>query len=106
MIKLIQNLGLDCPGGEGKFGFNSYDLLTFAVLSFNIVSNVITNTNKNENNNNNNDNQVSKIITELHQVFVQLDLALLKSLGKLGNTCKGLSTRLGFSDLLPRSFQV
>ncbi len=51
--------GVDCPGGEGKFGFNSYDLLTFAVLSFNIVSNVITNTNKNENNNNNNDNQVS-----------------------------------------------
>jgi hypothetical protein len=52
--------GVDCPGGEGKFGFNSYDLLTFSVLSFNIISNVITNTNKNENNNNNNDNQVSK----------------------------------------------
>ena len=49
----------DCPGGIGSFGFNSYDLLTLMVLSFNIVGNAIVNTNKNENNNNNNDQQAS-----------------------------------------------
>ena len=43
-------------GGKGRFGFNSYNLLTFAILSYNIVSNIISNVNNNANNNNNNDN--------------------------------------------------
>ena len=43
-------------GGKGSFGFNSYNLLTFAILSYNIVSNIISNVNNNANNNNNNDN--------------------------------------------------
>ena len=49
-----------CPGGIGNFGFNSYDLLTFALLVMGAVSSaVIVNTNKNENNDNNNDLQAS-----------------------------------------------
>ena len=27
-----------CPGGTGKFGFNTYNLLTFLLMSFNHVS--------------------------------------------------------------------
>ena len=27
----------DCPGGSGKFGFNSYNLLAFLLMSFNQV---------------------------------------------------------------------
>jgi hypothetical protein len=27
----------DCPGGAGKFGFNTYNLLTFLLMSFNQV---------------------------------------------------------------------
>lgn len=41
-----------CPGGVGNFGFNSYNLLTFALQVFNGVINTINNMN----NNNNNDN--------------------------------------------------
>ena len=52
----------DCPGGVGSFGFNSYDLLTMMILSFNVIGNVIVNTNKNENNNNNNDFQVCQMV--------------------------------------------
>ena len=47
----------ETSGGIGKFGFNSYDLMTFLLLTFNAIGNVIVNTNKNENNNNNNDFQ-------------------------------------------------
>ena len=47
---------VDKSGGKGRFGFNSYNLLTFAILSYNIVSNIISNVNNNANNNNNNDN--------------------------------------------------
>ena len=43
-------------GSKGRFGFNSYNLLTFAVLSYNLISNIISNVNNNANNNNNNDN--------------------------------------------------
>ena len=46
-----------CPGGNGKFGFNSYQMLTNIVLGFNAVSAVIANINNNLNNNNNNNNQ-------------------------------------------------
>ena len=49
----------DCPGGVGNFGFNTYNLLTFMLMSFNHVSNVIVNTNNNRNNNNNNDFQAT-----------------------------------------------
>ena len=51
--------GSDCPGGVGSFGFNAYNLLTFMLMSFNQVSNVIVNINNNRNNNNNNDFQAS-----------------------------------------------
>ena len=51
--------GSDCPGGVGSFGFNTYNLLTFMLMSFNQVSNVIVNINNNRNNNNNNDFQAS-----------------------------------------------
>ena len=46
-----------CPGGNGKFGFNSYQMLTNIVLGFNAVSAIIANINNNLNNNNNNNNQ-------------------------------------------------
>ena len=46
-----------CPGGNGKFGFNSYQMLTNIVLGFNAVSSIIANINNNLNNNNNNNNQ-------------------------------------------------
>ena len=49
----------DCPGGVGNFGFNTYNLLAFMLMSFNQVSNVIVNSNNNRNNNNNNDFQAS-----------------------------------------------
>ena len=40
-----------------RFGVNSYNMLTFAILTFNIVSALVTsNNNNNVNNNNNNDN--------------------------------------------------
>ena len=39
-----------------RFGVNSYNMLTFAILTFNIVSALVTSNNDNLNNNNNNDN--------------------------------------------------
>jgi hypothetical protein len=30
----------DCPGGAGKFGFNTYNLLTFLLMSFNQVQHI------------------------------------------------------------------
>merc|ERR1711908_37662 len=44
----------DCPGGNGKYGFNTYNLLTSMLLGFNAVSNLYANVNNNNNNNNNN----------------------------------------------------
>ena len=58
-IQLLRRKRSDCPGGIGNFGFNTYNLLTFMLMSFNQVSNVIVNTNNNRNNNNNNDFQAS-----------------------------------------------
>ena len=43
-----------CPGGEGNYGFNSFNFMTFVLLVFNLVANV----NNNLNNNNNNANKV------------------------------------------------
>ena len=42
-----------CPGGVGNFGFNSFNFMTFVLLTLNAVANV--NNNINNNNNNNND---------------------------------------------------
>ena len=42
-----------CPGGVGNFGFNSFNFMTFVLLTLNAVANV--NNNVNNNNNNNND---------------------------------------------------
>ena len=36
-----------CPGGNGKFGFNTFSMLTGIILGFNAVSNVIANVNNN-----------------------------------------------------------
>ncbi len=36
--RLTKRSTADCPGGIGHFGFNSYDLLTMAVLGFRLVS--------------------------------------------------------------------
>ncbi|KAK4310509.1 hypothetical protein Pmani_017937 [Petrolisthes manimaculis] len=41
-----------CPGNIGNFGFNSYNLLTFALQVFNGVVNTINSLNNNNNNNN------------------------------------------------------
>ncbi|XP_066965464.1 uncharacterized protein [Macrobrachium rosenbergii] len=41
-----------CPGGVGNFGFNSFNLLTFALQVFNGIINTINNVNNNNNNNN------------------------------------------------------
>ena len=40
-----------CPGGVGNFGFNSFNFMTFVLLTLNAVAN--TNNNINNNNNNN-----------------------------------------------------
>ena len=56
-LRFKRETGCDNKTGEkGRFGFNSYNLLTFAILSYNVVSNIISNVNNNANNNNNNDN--------------------------------------------------
>ena len=52
-----RKLTFSCEGGKGRFGFNSYNLLTFSILSFNLAANLISNANNNLNNNNNNNNQ-------------------------------------------------
>ena len=68
--KLRRKKRSNCPGGIGNFGFNTYNLMTFMLMSFNHVSNVIVNTNNNRNNNNNNDFQASlgAINTNLNEV--------------------------------------
>ena len=43
-----------CPSGEGNYGFNSFNFMTFVLLVFNLVANI----NNNLNNNNNNANKV------------------------------------------------
>lgn len=54
-----------CPQHVGNFGFNSFDLLTFALLAFNGVFNVINNLNNDNNNNNiNAGNHVSDTYNE------------------------------------------
>jgi len=42
---------MSCPGGVGNFGFNSFNFMTFVLLTLNAVAN--TNNNINNNNNNN-----------------------------------------------------
>ena len=58
MVKLSNwKITFSCEGGKGRYGFNSYNLLTFSILSFNLAANLISNANNNLNNNNNNNNQ-------------------------------------------------
>ena len=49
--KLSRNKRSSCPGGVGNFGFNSFNFMTFVLLTLNAVAN--TNNNINNNNNNN-----------------------------------------------------
>lgn len=55
-----------CPGGEGNFGFNSFNFMTFVLLVYNAVANV--NNNLNNNNNNINDNNVNSVTQDSNQV--------------------------------------
>jgi hypothetical protein len=50
-----------CPGGNGNYGFNSFNFMTLVLLTFNVVANVNNNLNNNNNNNNEN-NLVSYIV--------------------------------------------
>ena len=63
----------DCPGGNGKYGFNTYNLLTTMLLGFNAVSNLYANlnSNNNNNNNNNNDNDFGSVSGNANDVSVQ-----------------------------------
>ena len=49
--RLSRNKRMSCPGGVGNFGFNSFNFMTFVLLTLNAVAN--TNNNINNNNNNN-----------------------------------------------------
>ena len=49
--KKIRTKRQSCPGGVGNFGFNSFNFMTFVLLTLNAVAN--TNNNINNNNNNN-----------------------------------------------------
>ena len=55
-----------CPGGEGNYGFNSFNFMTFTLLVFNIVANV--NNNLNNNNNNANKNNINAINQDSNNV--------------------------------------
>ena len=44
-----------CPGGEGNYGFNSFNFMTFVLMIFNLVANV-------NNNLNNRDWDISQIL--------------------------------------------
>lgn len=48
-----------------NFGFNSYNMLTFSLLSFNVMANLLANTNDNNNANNNNNNQNSATLDQV-----------------------------------------
>ena len=61
-----------CPGDTGNFGFNSFNLLTFALQVFNGILNTINtvnnnNNNDNNNNNNNNDNNGNNVNSNVNE---------------------------------------
>lgn len=60
-----------CPSGVGRFGFNSFNFLTFMVMVFNAVANV--NNNINNNNNNNNDFNLNSISQDSNSVVSNSD---------------------------------
>jgi len=60
------NRGTGCPGGEGNYGFNSFNFMTFTLLVFNLVANV--NNNLNNNNNNANKNNINAISQDSNNV--------------------------------------
>jgi len=47
----VRNKRSSCPGGVGNLGFNSFNMMTFMLLSLNAVANVNNNINNNNNNN-------------------------------------------------------
>jgi len=48
---LLRQTRQACPGGVGNFGFNSFNFMTFVLLTLNAVANVNNNINNNNNNN-------------------------------------------------------
>jgi len=48
---LLRRTRQACPGGVGNFGFNSFNFMTFVLLTLNAVANVNNNINNNNNNN-------------------------------------------------------
>ena len=64
----------------GKYGFNTYNLLTSIVLGFNAISNLYANVNNNNDNNNNNNNlnDVSSVSGNANDVTVQNDYMVSK----------------------------
>ena len=59
-LRIKRNSGTGCSSGQvdnsiGNLGFNSFNFLTFMILTFNAITNV----NNNINNNNNNNNDIS-----------------------------------------------
>jgi len=60
-----------CPSGVGNFGFNSFNFLTFMVMTFNAVANV--NNNINNNNNNNQDINLNSISQDSNSVVSNSD---------------------------------
>ena len=60
------NNGRSCSESDGNLGFNSFNFMTFILLSYNLIANV--NNNLNNNNNNNNDNNINSITQDSNQV--------------------------------------
>ncbi|KAG7167354.1 hypothetical protein Hamer_G012796 [Homarus americanus] len=55
-----------CPGGNGAYGFNTYNFLTFSLQVFNGVINAVNRINNN--NNNNNDNSQNSVTVNTDQI--------------------------------------
>ena len=62
----LHHIAAGCPGGEGNYGFNSFNFMTFTLLVFNLVANV--NNNLNNNNNNANKNNINAISQDSNNV--------------------------------------
>ena len=75
-----------CPGGEGNYGFNSFNFMTFVLLVFNLVANVNNNLNNNNNNANKNNinavNQDSNSVSSNTNAVNQLMVTILPIPGK------------------------
>merc|ERR1712001_502871 len=60
--KLSRSKRQSCPGGVGNFGFNSFNFMTFVLLTLNAVANVNNNINNNVDINYNTINQDSNSV--------------------------------------------